>query len=117
MLTKTVLRSLNTTVCLALLLAGTDASATAAWYGGTISRIFVHSDGFIVTVNGAALDDCLHQYAYFRVSDLGDKVVDRALALALAAQASGRTFRTVIDKAINGPGGECRSNGSADITG
>lgn len=90
--------------------------AGSAWYYGTVKRIFVNtSDGFVLMMNSAALDDCQYEYVYYKLSTLGDKKVDRAYSMALAAQASGRTLGVVIDKAINGPGGQCASSGAMDI--
>ncbi len=62
-----------------------------------------------------ALDDCQYDYVYFDDNTLGEKKVDRALSMALAAQASERVIGVVIDKAINGPGGRCDANGSIDV--
>lgn len=75
----------------------------------------VFIDGFIVTFDGPALDDCQYKYAYYQVGTLGDKKVDRALSVALMPRASGETLGVVVDKAVNGPGGQCSSNGSIDI--
>ena len=91
------------------------ASAQPAWYYGTVNRIYLYSSGFVVTMNSGALDDCKYKYVYFKVSEIGDTQVDRAYAMVLSAQASGRTLGVVIDKSINGAGGDCLSNGSMDI--
>lgn len=71
--------------------------------------------GFVLRMNSTALDDCKHQYIYFRDGQLGESTVDRAYSMALTAQASGRLLGVVIDKAINRPDGYCNSNGSVDI--
>ncbi len=101
----------------AALLICSPAQAAAAWYQGKVTRIFMHTDGFILTFVTNALDDCIHNYVYYRVSILGDKTVDRALSIALAANAQDKTVGVVIDKSIDGPGGICDANGSMDIVG
>ena len=89
------------------------ASPAAAWYAGKIDFIYLYSGGFIVDYVGTTLDDCLHKRIYFKQATLGQETLDRAYAMALSAQASGRTLSVVVDKAINGPGGECAAlNGS-----
>ncbi|MEM7763889.1 MAG: hypothetical protein AAF290_07380 [Pseudomonadota bacterium] len=91
------------------------ANAAPAWYYGTVSRIYMYNGGFIIRLNGTALDDCMHQYLYFRDSDLGETTVSRAYSMILFAEQTDREVGVVIDKAINGPGGTCLSNGSVDI--
>ena len=101
---------------ISLLLVVTSSNAAVAWHFGKINRVYLHTDGFIVTFESAALDDCAHKYAYFKDSVIGEKTVSRAYSMALAAKAAGQEFGVVIDKAINGPGGDCDViGGQADI--
>ena len=98
-----------------LLLLATSSNAAAAWYFGKITRVYMHTDGFIVTLDSGVLDDCLHKYVYFQDSVIGEKTVSRAYSMALSAIAADQEFGVVIDKAINGSGGQCNSNGQADV--
>jgi len=92
-----------------------SAAAQPAWYLGKITRIYTFNGGFVLTFDSTALDDCIHKYVYFRDIVLGEKTVNRALSFSMSAEAQDRTVGVVIDKAINGPGGICDSNGSVDI--
>jgi hypothetical protein len=114
MTVETLMKRLVTVIVLVSLWAST-ANAGWAWYRGNITRIYLNTDGFVLTFDSGALDDCMHKYVYFRNSQLGSEQVNRAYSMALAAKAAGRPVGTVIDKAINGPGGVCNSNGSMDI--
>lgn len=103
-------------VAAVLLLCSTTAEAVGSWYYGKVQRIHLYSDaGFVMKFDSTALDDCQWQYVYIRTPNYSERGVDRALSIALAAQASGRTVGVVIDKTINGPGGQCDSNGQIDI--
>jgi len=96
--------------------APTSALASASWAKGTIDYIYITSDGFIVALNGNALDNCQYNRVNIKVSQHTDKLVDRIYAAALAAQAADRQFEIVIDIAINGVGGACDAvNGSTII--
>jgi len=100
---------------LALLMFSSTAMAVPNWYYGKVERVFIYTSGFILEFDTTSLDDCLHTYVYFRTPALTDANVDRALSVALAAQATNKTVGVVIDKAINGPGGQCNAIGSIDI--
>lgn len=102
-------------VIVSVLALAAQANSAAAWYSGKIQRIYLFNSGFVVTMQSTALDDCIHKYVYFMESAIGQKSVDRAYSMALTAKSSDSTFGVVIDKSINGPGGRCDSNGSADI--
>ena len=104
-------------VVLFIISSMSTAQATPAWYYGKISRIYTFNGGFVLTFDTTALDDCIHKYVYFRDSVLGEKTVSRSLSFAMSADAQDRRVGVVIDKAINGPGGRCDSNGSMDIQG
>ncbi|MEM7278909.1 MAG: hypothetical protein AAF385_12360 [Pseudomonadota bacterium] len=91
------------------------AHAAPNWYYGKVKRISMYAGGFVMTFESTALDDCLYKYVYFQSNSLGDKTVDRALSLALAAQAGDKTVGVVIDKTIYGTGGQCNCTGSMDI--
>lgn len=39
-----------------------------AWYFGKVSRIYLHADGFVLTLDSNALDDCLYKYVHYRDS-------------------------------------------------
>jgi hypothetical protein len=91
-----------------LFLLSSSAFATPQWYRGGITRIAVTvGNDFILTLDSGVLSDCQYSYVYFLESVLGTSAVKNAYALALTAKASGMQFGTVIDKAINGPGGQC----------
>lgn len=91
-----------------LLVIGGSANATVQWYHGGISRIAgVGGNDFILTLDSGVLSDCQYNYVYFREVVLGTATVKNAYALAMMAKASGMQFGTVIDKAVNGPGGQC----------
>ena len=103
--------TLSTT--LMTLLGASSAFSAGAWYAGKIQFIYLYNGGFNIDFVGSSIDDCLHERIYVKQSTLGAELVDRAYAMALSAQASGRTLSVVVDKAINGPGGECEAiNGS-----
>jgi len=91
-----------------LLMQGT-AVAAPGWYGGKVEYVYLHADGFFVNFVESSVDDCLYDRIWVRQSTLGKDIVDRAYGMALAAQASDRTFRIVVDKAINGPEGMCEA--------
>ncbi len=101
-----------------LLLLSTSAFATQQWYRGVITRIAITANNdFILTLDSGVLSDCQYSYVYFLESVLGTSGVKNAYALALTAKASGMQFGTVIDKAINGPGGQCnQANNMFDAT-
>lgn len=107
-------------ICLIILLFASTllpqtASAAYAWYYGKVERLFLNTDGFVLTFDTTSLDDCQYKYVYYKISTLGDGQVNRAYSMALAAQASDRTLGVIVDKAINGVGGLCFSNGGMDI--
>ena len=89
--------------------------ASPAWARGAVKYVYLTLDGFYVTLDTPWLDDCQYDRIRFKESTLGANTLDRAYSMALAAQASGRSFEVVIDKAINGPEGECEALGSTLI--
>ena len=91
------------------------SDAAPAWYGGTIEFIQPYSGGIGVKLDGTVLDDCQHQRVWVKDSVLGEKAVDRIYSMVLAAQAAGRRVEIVIDKSVNGPGGECVAMGNTKI--
>lgn len=96
----------------------TVSSAANAWYRGEVARVALNgSDGsFIITMKSGALDDCMHKYAYFKVSVLGAERVSKAYTIALMSLSTGMEMGVVIDKAVNGPGGYCDAVGmTADL--
>ena len=100
----------------ALVLAISNSAAPVPnWYGGTIEWVQPYVGGVGVKVYGTELDDCQNKRVWLKDSVLGEKTVDRLYSMALAAQASGRRVEFVIDKAINGPGGECVAMGNSLI--
>ena len=103
-------------VAIAMSTYSTTADAAGSWYYGKVQRIYMYADAaFVMTFDSTALDDCHGQYVYIRAPNFTERGVDRALSIALSAQASGRTVGVVIDKTINGPGGQCDSYGQLDI--
>lgn len=95
-------------VSLVVALASVPAGAVPAWYRGGITRIAVTvGNDFILTFDSGPLSDCQYSYVYFKESILGTAAIKNAYALALTAKAAGMQFGTVIDKTINGAGGEC----------
>ncbi len=98
-----------------LLVYSTAVSGAPAFYGGTVEFIQPYVGGVGIKVYGTELDDCQSQRVWLKDSVLGEKTVDRLYSMALSAQASGRRVDFVIDKAINGPGGECVATGNSKI--
>ncbi|MEM7363455.1 MAG: hypothetical protein AAF525_05490 [Pseudomonadota bacterium] len=104
-------------VVFALCLTPTASSANA-WYFGVVSRIaLLGADGsFVVRFESSALDNCDGDYAYFNVSTLGTERVEKAYSLAMVSLTTGLEMGVVIDKSINGTGGQCDAVGmTADI--
>ena len=93
----------------------TAVPGAPAFYGGAIEFIQPYVGGVGIKLYGTELDDCQSQRVWLKDSVLGDKTVDRLYGMALSAQASGRRVEFVIDKAINGPGGECVAMGNSKI--
>jgi hypothetical protein len=92
--------------------------AGSAWYVGPVKRVaLLGSDGsFVVTVENDVLSDCNYQYAYFDVAKLGIERVNKAYTMALTSLSTGYNMGIVIDKDINGPGGDCYAKGmTADL--
>lgn len=103
---------------LSLLCSSSYVEAGAAWYVGQVKRVaLLSSDGsFIVTFKNEALDNCKYKYGYFMGSELGEKRLNNAYAMALTSIASGMDMGIVIDKAKNGDGGLCHAYGmTADL--
>ena len=98
-----------------LLVYSTSVNGTPAFYGGTIEFIQPYVGGVGIKLYGTDLDDCQSQRVWLKDSVLREKTVDRLFGMALSAQASGRRVDFVIDKAINGPGGECVAMGNSKI--
>jgi hypothetical protein len=91
-----------------MLLTSVPALAVVAWYRGGITRIAsMGGNDFLLTFDNGVLSDCQNNYVFFRESILGTAMVKNAYALAMTAKATGMQFGAVIDKAIDGPGGEC----------
>lgn len=68
------------------------------------------SPAFIVTFTNTALDDCSYGRVYFFKNDLGQDKFMLVYTLALkAVSSSALDMGVVIDKAINGVGGQCRA--------
>lgn len=100
---------LKATIILALWSFALDTNATASWYTGKVNRIWPNgADGtFIITfksTSGApsSLDDCKHNYAYFRASTIPLEQHKKLLSLALSAFHTDSTVGIVIDKTLNG---------------
>lgn len=88
-----------------LLLSCSSAFGAAAWYQGTINRVWTDDQdgGFIVTFDGASsLSDCKHSYAYFRSTSMQPEMLKNSLSLALSAFHVGSTVGIVVDKDLNG---------------
>lgn len=73
---------------------------------------FFGPNDFIIMFDNELMADCKWEYVYFRESVLGRDLVRNAYSIAVTALASGRQMGVVVDKAINGPGGECRQEGN-----
>lgn len=89
-----------------------------AWYQGVVNRVaLAGADGsFLVTFSNAALSDCAWGYAYFNVGALGAERVKLSYAMAVTSLTTGRPMGIVIDKDVNGPGGNCHATGvTADL--
>lgn len=94
------------------------AHSAASWYVGKVSRVaLLRADGsFIVTLKSSALDDCQYKYAYFNSSSLGEQRMKHAYSMALTSLTTGVDMGIVIDKAKNGPDGQCDAYGmTADL--
>ena len=97
-------------IILALVMLATSfqALSVAAWYKGTINRIWPNeqSGGFIITYENertpSELSDCRHGYAYFRSVEHQPERLRAQFALALSAFHSGSKVGIIIDKAQNG---------------
>ncbi|MDC5850977.1 hypothetical protein OPW32_17415 [Vibrio europaeus] len=92
--------------------------ASASWYVGKVSRVaLTGADGsFVVTFSNTALDDCKHKYAYFDGQDIGEGMLKNAYTLALTSLTTGLNMGIVIDKSVNGSGGQCKAFGmTADL--
>ncbi|MEM7363453.1 MAG: hypothetical protein AAF525_05480 [Pseudomonadota bacterium] len=97
-------------VFLLTLITASSVNSASAWYYGAVKRISLSSVGdgsFVVTVHGTALSDCQYGYAYFDVTDIGAVQVERAYSLAMISLTTGLEMGFVIDKAVNGAGGDC----------
>ena len=104
-------------ICMTVALAGVPANAAQAWYRGGITRIYNNTgNDFILTLDSGVLSDCQYAYVVFKESLLGTAAIRNAYALALTAKAAGLQFGTVIDKAINGAGGECDATAFFDAS-
>lgn len=104
---------IQTTAALAAMTLSFNASAEAAWYAGPVSRVALVGDGIVVTLKTTALADCQYSYAYFHNPYLDPIVIKNAYAIALTSLTTGLEMGIVIDKAINGPGGQCNAIGMA----
>ena len=106
-------------ITLIIVLFSGAVSASPAWYAGKVSRIALTggNDGsFIVTFDNSNLDDCMHKYAYFRGSQLGDGRLKHAYTMALTSLTTKVSMGIVIDKSVNGSGGICEAMGmTADL--
>ena len=101
-----------------LLLSAATAHAGPAWYAGPVDRVspFGSDGSFLVTLENGVLNDCMHNYAYFYVGQLGLERVKNAYAIALTSITTGKEMGIVIDKTINGSGGNCHATGmTADL--
>ena len=94
------------------LMGSMAASASNAWYSGVVTNIsLLGNDSFVVTLDTSALDDCKCKYAYFNAGQIGVDTAKQAYTMALTSLTTGKTMGIVIDKSINGTGGECDATG------
>jgi hypothetical protein len=102
----------------AIITLSTSVYSAGSWYVGEVKRIaLIGSDGsFIVTLKNTALDNCKHKYAYFNAGSLGEGRLKHAYSMALTSLTAGVDMGIVIDKAVNGPDGQCNAYGmTADL--
>ncbi len=108
-------RRFSVTACLCALLLSmtTGAGATTPWWAwGEVEFVQQNVGMVVIGLTTTALDGCTADRVYLRDSLLGEKHVDRAFSMALAAQASGRQIGIVIDLDVRNAGGECRALGN-----
>lgn len=92
------------------------AHADRQWYVGQVSRVALidgNDSSFIVSFKNGALDDCQYKYAYFYGGMIGQERLKSAYALAITSLTTGLDMGVVIDKAVNGAGGQCNATGMA----
>ena len=93
------------TLLILLLLNGSLAYSSPAWYQGTINRVWTDdpNGGFVVTYSGnTGLSDCRYGYVYFRPGNIQPDMLKNSLNLALSAFHAGSNVGIVIDKELNG---------------
>ncbi len=87
---------------LILLVLIQSLQAAPAWYYGKITRIWHHSaDGFIITLDSTAVDDCSNRYVYISANHLGKEQKDALYSMALSSFHANSKLGIVIDKAKN----------------
>lgn len=88
------------------------ASASNAWYKGVVTSVsLIVDDSFVITFNTTTLSDCKYSYAYFKAGQIGVDIAKQAYTMAMTSLVTGRIMGVVIDKNINGSGGECDTTG------
>lgn len=77
-----------------------NSFAQPAWYHGEVDRVWPHDQegGFIVTFTSDSLDDCKHNYVYFKPTFMQPEQLRNSFALALSAFHSNSKVGVVIDK-------------------
>lgn len=99
-----------------LSLVSVQSFANPAWHTGVVNRVAISGDGFIVTFEGQALNDCMHKYAYFHPTKLSEFQIKTAFTMATVSLTTGTTMGIVIDKMSSGPGERCYAMGmTADL--
>ncbi len=114
------MRKFSSLTFLLICVLTTSVSAAPAWYSGQVARLALVGNpegSFLVTFKNSALDNCSYGYAYFRTDQLSEVQIKNAYVLALTSLTAGLEMGIVIDKSINGPGGQCEAVGmmAADL--
>jgi len=98
---------------LSLLALSYSVSAENQWYVGPVYRIaFISGDGsFLASFKNGVLDDCKNKNVSFKSNDVGPERLKGVYTMAITSLTTGVNMGVVINKSINGPGGECRATG------
>lgn len=79
-----------------------SAIADPLFYAGRVTQVWPSSEGFLISMDTNVLDDCVHNYAYFKKESLGATHYNGLYSMVLSAFHSGDSVRVLIDKDENG---------------
>lgn len=105
--------TLSAAAALLMLTAATSSNAETGWWAwGKIEFVQQTSTSFIIGLTTDAADGCLNNRIYLYEHLIGESAVQRAVAFALAAQASDREMGMVIDLDKKVAGERCDALGN-----